>query len=203
MAIVNDSKIVGIQFSIMSPTDIRKGSVAEITNRDTYVNNKAVVGGLFDIRMGGIEPGILCPTDGLDHIQTPGYFGHIELAKPVFYIQYLDTVIGILSCICIKCSKLLIDKHKHHHLLSLSSERRWKQVHSLCHKVECCGESSETGCGCKQQPLAAGKNHQAPRIPQAGGSPFGRRQDQFAQKNAEAASGIRDKNGADCRGLKR
>lgn len=150
MAIVNDSKIVGIQFSIMSPADIRKGSVAEITNRDTYVNNKAVVGGLFDIRMGGIEPGILCPTDGLDHIQTPGYFGHIELAKPVFYIQYLDTVIGILSCICIKCSKLLIDKHKHHHLLTLSSERRWKQVHSLCNKVECCGESSETGCGCKQ-----------------------------------------------------
>ena len=150
MAIVNDSKIIGIQFSIMSPEQIRKGSAAEITSRDTYVGNKAVVGGLFDTRMGVIQPGILCPTDGLDHIQTPGYFGHIELAKPVFYMQYLDTVMSIIGCVCIKCSRLLIDKNKHKHLLSLSNERRWKQVQSLCSKVECCGEASETGCGCRQ-----------------------------------------------------
>ena len=150
MAVVNDSKIIGIQFSIMSPDAIRKSSAAEITSRDTYVGNKAVVGGLFDTRMGVIEPGILCPTDGLDHIQTPGYFGHIELAKPVFYMQYLDTVMSILGCICIKCSRLLIDKSKHTHLYSLSNERRWKQAQMLCSKVECCGEASETGCGCKQ-----------------------------------------------------
>jgi len=31
------SKIIGIQFSIMSPEEILKGSVAEITNRETYV----------------------------------------------------------------------------------------------------------------------------------------------------------------------
>jgi DNA-directed RNA polymerase II subunit RPB1 len=30
-------------------------------------------------------------------MQTPGYFGHIELARPVFYIQYLNTIIKILS----------------------------------------------------------------------------------------------------------
>ena len=150
MAVVNDSKIIGIQFSIMSPEAIRKSSAAEITSRDTYVGNKAVVGGLFDTRMGVIEPGILCPTDGLDHIQTPGYFGHIELAKPVFYMQYLDTVMSILGCICIKCSRLLIDKSKHTHLFALSNERRWKQAQMLCSKVECCGEASETGCGCKQ-----------------------------------------------------
>ena len=34
------SKIVGIQFSILSPDEIRRGSVAEITSRDTYINNK-------------------------------------------------------------------------------------------------------------------------------------------------------------------
>ena len=33
----NLSKIVGIQFSILSPEEILKGSVAEITSRDTYV----------------------------------------------------------------------------------------------------------------------------------------------------------------------
>ena len=101
------SKIIGIQFSILSPEEIRKGSVAEIINRDTYINNKPVVGGLFDPRMGVLEPGLICPTDGLDYMSTPGYFGHINLARPVFYIQYLNTVIKILRCTCIKCSKLL------------------------------------------------------------------------------------------------
>ena len=87
------SKVIGIQFSILSPDEIRKGSVAEITSRDTYINNKPVIGGLFDPRMGVLEPGLICPTDGLDYMQTPGYAGHIELARPVFYIQYLSTIL--------------------------------------------------------------------------------------------------------------
>ena len=86
------SKVIGIQFSICSPEEIRKGSVVEITSKDTYVNNKPAIGGLFDPRMGVLEPGIICPTDGLDYIQTPGYGGHIELARPVFYIQFLNQV---------------------------------------------------------------------------------------------------------------
>ena len=56
---MNVSKVVGIQFSILSPDEIRKGSVAEITSRDTYINNKPVIGGLFDPRMGVLEPGLI------------------------------------------------------------------------------------------------------------------------------------------------
>ena len=88
----------------MSPEEILKGSVAEITNRETYVNNKPVIGGLFDPRMGPIDPGVICPTDGLDYMKCPGYFGHIKMARPVFYYQYLGTIIKILRCVCIKCS---------------------------------------------------------------------------------------------------
>ena len=58
-----------------------KCSVAEITSRDTYSNNIPVIGGMFDPRLGVLEPGLKCPTDGLDYIKTPGYFGHIEYAK--------------------------------------------------------------------------------------------------------------------------
>ena len=143
----NHSKIIGIQFSILSPDEIRKGSVAEITNRDTYVNNKPVIGGLFDPRMGVLEPGLICPTDGLDYINTPGYFGHIELARPVFYIQYLNTIMKIIRCICFKCSKLLIDKEKYKHLLELSPELRWNQVFAVASKCKCCGDTNENGCG--------------------------------------------------------
>ena len=146
----NSSKIIGIQFSILSPEEIRKGSVAEITNRDTYINNKPVVGGLFDPRMGVLEPGLICPTDGHDYMITPGYFGHINLARPVFYIQYLNQIIKILRCTCIKCSKLLISKEKHKELLNLLADERWGQVFALASKVKRCGEGTDDGCGCKQ-----------------------------------------------------
>ena len=144
------AKIIGIQFSILSPEEIRKGSVAEITSRDTYVNNKPVINGLFDPRMGVLEPGFICPTDGLDYMQTPGYFGHIELARPVFYIQYLVTILKLVRCVCIKCSKLLISKEKYKHILRLAADARWNFVFSLASKIKRCGEDTDDGCGCKQ-----------------------------------------------------
>tara|TARA_Y100000768_G_C23989935_1_gene691691 strand:- start:3020 stop:7537 length:4518 start_codon:yes stop_codon:yes gene_type:complete len=146
----NVSRILGIQFSILSPDEIRKGSVAEITSRDTYINNKPVINGLFDPRMGVLEPGLICPTDGLDYMKTPGYFGHIELARPMFYIQYLATIIKVLRCVCFKCSKLLIGKDKYKHLLELPSSQRWNHIFSLASKIKRCGEDNNDGCGCKQ-----------------------------------------------------
>jgi DNA-directed RNA polymerase II subunit RPB1 len=85
---------------------------------------------------------------------TPGYFGHIELAKPVFYIQYISTIIKLCRCVCFKCSKLLISKEKYHNLLkNLNNEARWNKVFHLCGKVGAnkrCGEDIDDGCGCKQ-----------------------------------------------------
>ena len=147
---INCAKIIGIQFSILSPDEIRKGSVAEITTRDTYINNKPVINGLFDPRMGVLEPGLICPTDGLDYMQTPGYFGHIELAKPVFYIQYLQTIQKILHCICFKCSKLLINKEKYKQALKMDAQARWKYVHELSKNTKRCGDDNEEGCQCLQ-----------------------------------------------------
>jgi DNA-directed RNA polymerase II subunit RPB1 len=146
----NCSKVIGIQFSILSPEEIRKCSVAEITSRDTYINNKPVIGGLFDPRMGVLEPGLICPTDGLDYMQTPGYSGHIELARPVFYIQYLSTILKCMKCVCFKCSKLLISKEKYKQALKIQGDARWKYVFSLCSKIKRCGEDTEDGCGCLQ-----------------------------------------------------
>ena len=144
------SRIIGLQFSILSPDEIRKASVANIVSRDTYVNNKPVIGGLFDPRMGVLDPGLICPTDGLNYMKTPGYFGHIELARPIFYIQYLHTIVKILRCVCVKCSKLLIDKTKYDYLLKLSSKKRWDKVFKLASKVARCGDETCEGCGCKQ-----------------------------------------------------
>lgn len=144
------SRIVGIQFSMLSPEEIRRNSVVEITSRDTYINNKPVPGGLFDPRMGVLEPGMICPTDGLTYIDTPGYFGHVELARPVFFIQHLKEIMKVCKCVCYKCSKLLINKNQHKHILAYKQEDRWDYVYGLASKVKRCGDATEDGCGCQQ-----------------------------------------------------
>ena len=144
------SRIIGVQFSMLSPEEIRKNSVVEVTTRDTYINNKPVPNGLFDSRMGVLEPGIICPTDGHTYIDTPGYFGHIELARPVFFIQHIKEIMKISKTICYKCSKLLINKNDHKHVLDIPSDKRWSYVYGIASKLKRCGEVSENGCGCKQ-----------------------------------------------------
>ena len=144
------SRIIGVQFSMLSPEEIRKNSVVEVTTRDTYINNKPVPNGLFDSRMGVLEPGIICPTDGFTYIDTPGYFGHIELARPVFFIQHIKEIMKISKTICYKCSKLLINKNDHKHVLDIPSDKRWSYVYGIASKLKRCGEVSENGCGCKQ-----------------------------------------------------
>ena len=144
------SKIIGIQLSMLSPEEIRNNSVVNVTSRDTYVNNKPCVNGLFDVRMGVLENSLICPTDGQNYINSPGYFGHIELAKPVFFIQHLKEIIKILRCICFKCSKLLINKSLHSHILKKSGEDRWEYVCGIASSVKRCGEKTDDGCGCKQ-----------------------------------------------------
>ena len=91
-------KITGVQFSVLSPDEIRRRSVAEIFTQEIYDGDKPKIGGLFGPRMGVLDPGLICPTDGLDYMQTPGYFGHINLARPVFYIQYINILTKIIRC---------------------------------------------------------------------------------------------------------
>merc|ERR1711871_904283 len=87
----------------------------------------------------------------MTYIDTPGYFGHIELARPVFSIQHMKDILKICRSVCFKCSKLLIDKNQHKHILSWPSHKRWDYINSLTSKhIKRCGESSNDGCGCKQ-----------------------------------------------------
>ena len=48
--------------------------------------NDPVTGGLFDPRMGVLEYGLIYVMYETNK-ETPGYFGHIELALPVFHVN--------------------------------------------------------------------------------------------------------------------
>jgi DNA-directed RNA polymerase II subunit RPB1 len=146
----NIERVKKIQFSILSPEEIVKRSVAEIFTQETYENDNAKIGGLFDPRMGVLDNGKICPTDQLSNRLCPGYFGHINLAQPVFYIHYQKYIINILQCVCWKCSKLLIDasdKNIQPHIQMRKGSKRFKFVLTKCKKVKRCGEKNCNGCG--------------------------------------------------------
>jgi DNA-directed RNA polymerase II subunit RPB1 len=144
------SKIIGIQFSVLSPEEIRNASVVEVVKRDTFCNNKPVIGGLSDPRMGVTDSNLICPTDSLDYEKTPGYFGHINLARPVFYIQFLKDILKVCKCVCYKCGKLLINKQKYIHFSKLEASVRGSLVYDIASGVSRCGEDTDDGCGCLQ-----------------------------------------------------
>jgi DNA-directed RNA polymerase II subunit RPB1 len=150
----NDIEVIkGIQFSVMSPDEIINKSVCEILSTDTYSGNEPIVGGLFDSRMGVIENDKICKTCYQKNTFCPGHFGHIELAKPVFYIQFFDTVRKILKCVCFRCSRLLINPESSNVLKMMNrkipKQKRFDMVYKCCSKIKRCGQDNPHGCGAK------------------------------------------------------
>ena len=120
MSFTRDSKhpnkirnVTGVQLSVIGPDEIKNRSVVNVTETILYDNSgEPVINGLFDPRMGVIDHGKICPTDELDNKFCPGYFGHIELAKPVYHIQFMDIIFSLVKTVCIKCSKVLHNVHE-------------------------------------------------------------------------------------------
>jgi DNA-directed RNA polymerase II subunit RPB1 len=142
--------IVGVQFSILSPDEIERSSVVEITTASTHEGNEPKIGGVFDPRMGVLENGKICRTCGQTNHGCPGHFGHYRLTRPVYYIQFHNMIMNVLKIICIRCSKLRIDKDLHKDLLLRKGESRWKEVLALSSNIKRCGQECEDGCGAIQ-----------------------------------------------------
>jgi DNA-directed RNA polymerase II subunit RPB1 len=146
--------IKGIRFCILSPDEIKRSSVVEVTKSETYNGNDPVPNGLYDSRMGVLEHNKVCQTCLQTNTFCPGHFGHINLAKPVFHYQFFDTVKKLLKCVCFRCSKLLMDPDSETIKAILnkkySRQKRWEIVSKMCAKVRKCGGDNPEGCGAKQ-----------------------------------------------------
>ena len=146
-------EIVGVQFSIIDAEEIKRRSVVHVTQTVLYDSHgEPVVCGLFDPRMGVIDHGKICPTDNLDNRLCPGYFGHIELVKPLFHIQFLYMVQKILKCICIRCSNLLVDINSPdiQNMYKTNKKNILTYIIEKCSKIKICGADCENGCGAVQ-----------------------------------------------------
>nr|GMC94849.1 DNA-directed RNA polymerase II subunit 1 [Ipomoea batatas] len=104
------AKVRLVQFGILSADEIRQMSVVHIEHSETTERGKPKPGGLSDQRLGTIDRKLKCETCMANMAECPGHFGHLELAKPMFHIGFMKTVLSILRCVCFNCSKILADE---------------------------------------------------------------------------------------------
>ncbi len=106
-------KVDSIIFGLLSPKDIKKMSSAKIVTPELYdKEGYPVDGGLMDIRLGVIDPGLRCKVCGGKLKECTGHFGYIDLARPVVHINYAKVILAFLRSICRECSRLLIPQEK-------------------------------------------------------------------------------------------
>ncbi|GAG23442.1 unnamed protein product, partial [marine sediment metagenome] len=102
-------KVEKIVFGFMSPNAIKKMAVAKIVTPELYdKEGYPVDGGLMDIRLGVIDPGLRCKTCGSKLKECVGHFGYIELARPVVHIHGIKVIHDFLITTCGDCGKLLL-----------------------------------------------------------------------------------------------
>ena len=146
--------IDSIEFSIWGNQEVKNTSAlgrdsVGLNIPDLYDNMEPKKGGLIDTRMGVIENHIDCATCGLNTNFCVGHFGHIDLAVPVFHMGYLNYVKKILSCICLRCSKLLIYKNEEDlmdMLKNKSGKARFAEIRAIAKNVSYC-QKLDYGCG--------------------------------------------------------
>lgn len=105
-----------IQFSVFKNDDIKKySSVSKDINGinlpESYENGEPKRGGLVDTRLGITDSNLDCAYCGLNAKDCQGHFGHTNLVSPVFHYGFFKFVKEILSCICLRSSRLLAHKN--------------------------------------------------------------------------------------------
>ncbi len=106
-------KVESIVFGMLSPMLIKKMASAKIVTPELYdKEGYPVDGGLMDIRLGVIDPGLSCKTCGSKLKECPGHFGYIELARPIVHIKYVNVILTMLKCTCKECGRILIPENK-------------------------------------------------------------------------------------------
>ncbi|KAG5135211.1 hypothetical protein JHK82_026399 [Glycine max] len=163
------AKVATVQFGIISPDEIRQMSVVQIEHGETTERGKPKIGGLSDPRLGTIDRKLKCDTCTGSMAECPGHFGHLELAKPMFHIGFLKTVLAIMRCVCFNCSKILANEDDHKFKLALrirNPKNRLRKILDACkNKSKCEGgddidihgkdtgepvKKSRGGCGAQQ-----------------------------------------------------
>jgi DNA-directed RNA polymerase subunit A' len=106
-------RVKSIDFGILSPKIIKEMASAKIVTPELYdKEGYPVDGGLMDVRLGVIDPGLNCKTCGSKLKECPGHFGYIELARPLVHIKFVSQIMNMLNSTCKECGMILLPAQK-------------------------------------------------------------------------------------------
>lgn len=134
-----EDDISAIQFGILGADAIRNMSVVEIVCHDVMEKGLPKHGGLSDLRLGTIDRQFRCHTCKQNAISCPGHFGHIDLAQPMYHINFIKTVGKVLQCVCVCCSKL---KDDYKVRANEKRPKKFKAVHEALKSKMVCSQCS-------------------------------------------------------------
>ncbi len=106
-------KIESVSFNLFSPKQVISLASVKIVTPELYDREGYPVdGGLMDVRLGVIDPGLRCKTCGGKLKECPGHFGYIELARPVVHAKLVRQVFDLLRSSCKYCGRFLLPEDK-------------------------------------------------------------------------------------------
>lgn len=147
--------IESIVFTIISNKEVYQRSAVKedangIDSTELYDEMRPKKGGLIDARMGVIDNYSTCDTCNLTSMNCPGHFGHIELAEPLFHVEFLKFIPKILNCICLRCARVRVNKTEKEIINMLkthkSPKQRFAEIRSLTKNISYC-QRAGNGCG--------------------------------------------------------
>ncbi len=133
-------QVKALKFNLISPDQVKKISAAKIVTPELYdIDGFPVDGGIMDLRLGAIDPGVRCRTCGGRLKECLGHVGSIEIARPILHIKYIPLIELFLRSFCHKCGKLTLEEEKQK---KYSPAERAKKARD---KKKCphCGEPAE------------------------------------------------------------
>ncbi|KAL6915920.1 hypothetical protein ACHAPO_005375 [Fusarium lateritium] len=128
------SGVESVEFTFLSPKEIRAISVKRIENDSTFDNLlNPVPGGLYDPALGswGDAP---CTTCNLNQATCPGHPGHIQLPVPVYHPVFMDQAYRLLKATCVYCKGFRLPQkelHKYMCMLKLLQHGLIQEAHMV------------------------------------------------------------------------
>lgn len=102
------SLIKSIDFSLFSPTELKRLSVVSVQESALFSQALPVLNGPCDLRMGTTQRTLKCATCSQNIVACPGHLGTCSLSYPVYHAAYMDVILKTLRCVCYFCSASLL-----------------------------------------------------------------------------------------------
>jgi DNA-directed RNA polymerase II subunit RPB1 len=146
-------QIQRIDFDVYGNDEILENSVFGKGNGmesfELFEKSEPRRGGPIDPRLGTTSNDINCATCGLSTKYCTGHSAHINLSEYLFHIGYIHIVAKILSCVCIRCSKILLHKNEEEIkeiIRTKTPKERLAYIRNATKNVSYC-QKTNFGCG--------------------------------------------------------